>query len=119
MTAARRIVAVAAVLWAAAVVLEVVRGLAVDQGPAWPEDDPQPRELTWEDLSGTYVASARRCVTHHNACDCRQAGYDELRDAAFAVVDRLRCCAACDGSGDDPALDRLLTALGLIEVPRG
>jgi hypothetical protein len=36
MTAARRIVATVAVLWAAAVVLEVVRGLAVDQG--WADD---------------------------------------------------------------------------------
>jgi hypothetical protein len=40
--------------------------------------------------------------------------YDDLREAALPIAERCRCCPDCDGSGDDPDLDRLLRLLGLI-----
>ena len=31
--------------------------------------------------------SAKHCTTHHHACDCREAKFEALREAAQAVVD--------------------------------
>ena len=38
----------------------------------------------------------KECVTHHHACDCREAAMDELRDAARAYFD-----AYCVDEADD------------------
>ena len=38
----------------------------------------------------------------------------QLREAALPIAQRSQCCPDCDGSGDDPELDRLLRALGLL-----
>lgn len=36
--------------------------------------------------SGVSKARAKRCVTHHFACDCREYRYEQMRDALIRIM---------------------------------
>ena len=58
--------------------------------------------------------SAKHCTTHHHACDCREAKFKALREAAQAVVDEVMMPVEGDyhyREEESAAMDKLKAAL--------
>lgn len=49
---------------------------------------------------------ARECVTHHHACDCREARFREIEKALRAAIDELRRCYEDDGCTEQETEDQ-------------